>query len=507
MAAAIAAVDPLDAVRVVLQGPLGMTHQCATRFVNTAGIASMNDFMILQPTDAKDTIKRHNEAHSTTQLRQYQLGITYQKKFEGFLYWYHDKRRRQQLVVAAEFTEAMMIESMEKGRTESVAKETEQKDLHPGKIETGSGWFGWSERAESALIAMIGCSGQGPLYRVIREDRPPGWVPPNDTMRLCYELPLNGIAYDLDNRQVWHLLQRWSITDPIYNWLKVFEATEDGRGAWRALKDQLEGTASINARANEARRILGNGQGSAQWTSEYGGVNFVAYSTNLQQGYTADEKCYGHPTPAQAKVQRLLDGMKPGDKQVQITIAKSYVADNLMGDWIGACQYLQAKVDEAFPPRQSHGRKRGFRQVSQTGSSGRGGRHGRGGGRRRGRGNYGKARRGGGDNVINGVDISDPSKNFSQKEFNDLGEDGRAEVYRRRKEWRNNNRNNNSGNDSQGQQDGNRAVQQLNVQGNVGNDDASALTQNSGVVPQAQGSNNSQDRNRGGSNGDSIGRR
>jgi hypothetical protein len=210
MAAAIAAVDPLDAVRVVLQGPLGMTHQCATRFVNTAGIASMNDFMILQPTDAKDTIKRHNEAHSTTQLRQYQLGITYQKKFEGFLYWYHDKRRRQQLVVAAEFTEAMMIESMEKGRTESVAKETEQKDLHPGKIETGSGWFGWSERAESALIAMIGCSGQGPLYRVIREDRPPGWVPPNDTMRLCYELPLNGIAYDLDNRQVWHLLQRWS---------------------------------------------------------------------------------------------------------------------------------------------------------------------------------------------------------------------------------------------------------------------------------------------------------
>jgi hypothetical protein len=45
----------------------------------------------------------------------------------------------------------------------------------------------------------------------------------------------------------------------------------------------------------------------------------------------------------------------------------------------------------------------------------------------------------------------------------------------------------------------------LNV--NNGNDDASALTQNSGVVPQAQGSNNSQDRNRGGSNGDSIGRR
>ena len=164
MAAAVAAVDPLDAVRTVLQGPLSMTQQCATRFCNTAGIESMDDFMILHAKDAKDTIKRHNEAHSTAQLRQYQLGITYQKKLEGFLYWYHDKRRRQQLIVAAEFTRGVTIESMEKFRTETVAKDTEQKDLHPGNIETGSGWFGWSERAESALIAMIGCSGQGPLY-------------------------------------------------------------------------------------------------------------------------------------------------------------------------------------------------------------------------------------------------------------------------------------------------------------------------------------------------------
>ena len=506
MAAAV--INPLDAVRIVLEGPLGLTQQCATRFINTAGITSMDDFMMLQPEDAKDIVKRHNEAHSTGQLRQFQLGITHQKKIQGFLYWYHDKRRRQQIVIATEFTQAEMVNSMAKERATSVARETEQKDLNPGQIETGSGWFAWCERAESALIAMEGRSRDGPLFRVIRPTQPAGWLAPNDTIRLCYDLPLTGIGFDQDNRQVWQLVQRWAIKDTIYHWLKPYEVTEDGRGAWMALKNQLEGTAAINARANEANRILGSGQGAAGWTTEYGGT-FVAYSTRLQQAFTSNEKCHGMVTPSQAKVQRLLDGMRPSDKQVQMTIAKSHVADNLMHDWIGACQYLQAKVDEAFPPKPTHGRKRGFRQVSQTGSSGRGGRHGRGGGRQRGRGR-GRGGRGR-SNVINGVDISDFTRNFTEQEFADMGSDGRREVHRRRKELRNNgnsNNDNNSGNGNQSQQNGNRAVQQLNVQENSGNDDASALTQNTGaIVPYNNGNNNSQDRNRGGTNADSIGRR
>ena len=46
--------------------------------------------------------------------------------------------------------------------------------------------------------------------------------------------------------------------------------------------------------------------------------------------------------------------MRPSDKQVLIAIAKSHVADNLMHDWVGAVQYLQAKVDAAFPPPRKH---------------------------------------------------------------------------------------------------------------------------------------------------------
>ena len=78
-------------------------------------------------------------------------------------------------------------------RADTVARDTETKDLNPGPIDTKGGWFQWCERAESAMIAMLGMSRQGPLYRVIRPDREPGWTAPNPTIKLCYDLSLQGI--------------------------------------------------------------------------------------------------------------------------------------------------------------------------------------------------------------------------------------------------------------------------------------------------------------------------
>ena len=381
-AAAAVAVDPLDEIRVVLTGPIGLSAQCANRFLSVAGIARLDDFEMFMPNDAETIIKRHNEANQSAANRQFILGIVPQKKLQGFLYWYHDKAKRNLAINTAEFTVAVMKTSMEMDRAETAAAEVEQKELNPGPIDTGIGYFDWADRVESAMIAMKGRSGQGPLFRVIRPDQPPGWVAPNPTIQLCYDLPLEGIGFDIDNQQTFQLIQRWTIKDPIYNWLKVHELTENGRGAWMSLKAQLEGSASINGRVNEAQRILGSGQGAAFWTNEYT-FKFVDYSTQLQRAYTIYEKCDNVVTPAPTRVRRLLDGMKPNDKQVLIQIAKSYVADNLLRDWIGACQYLQAKVDEAFPPKKTYGNnKRGFRQVSQTGSSNRGGRGGRGNGKR-----------------------------------------------------------------------------------------------------------------------------
>ena len=103
---------------------------------------------------------------------------------------------------------------------------------------------------------------------------------------------------------------------------------------------------------------------------------------------------------------------------------------------------MSTKVTEIFPERvlehnQNHKRKRNIREVRTDGrgqdgggrgrSGGRGGRFGRGGGRGRGRGSY----------VLNGVDVSDVHKDFSQEEMNQLGPAGQSYVFQQRNRDRN----------------------------------------------------------------------
>ena len=57
-----------------------------------------------------------------------------------------------------------MQNSMAKECADTVALETETKDLNPGQVKSGGGWFGWCKHAESAMIAMEGKS----PYRVVR---------------------------------------------------------------------------------------------------------------------------------------------------------------------------------------------------------------------------------------------------------------------------------------------------------------------------------------------------
>ena len=96
-----------------------------------------------------------------------------------------------------------------------------------------------------------------------------------------------------------------------------------------------------------------------------------------------------------------------------------------------AVTYMSSAVARIFPNAQpSSGRykKRGYRNISATG---RGGRHGRGGGRGgRGRGGRGHGGRGRGNNnnKENGVDISDPLRWYSEAEMNKLSQETKKYI-------------------------------------------------------------------------------
>ena len=119
-------------------------------------------------------------------------------------------------------------------------------------------------------------------------------------------------------------------------------------------------------------------------------------------------------------------------------MAKAYVLDNLLRDWLGSVSYMSAKVEIKFPPRWVGGIKhKGNCRISEFDSK-----RGSGGVRERGRGRVHGGRGGhrSGSNShdpdngwFHGVDCSDFRRRFSGKEFDKAGSNGRLFVLNRRK--------------------------------------------------------------------------
>ena len=429
-------VDPLLEVRAVLT-TIGMGAGAGVqRFIDSLNITSMSDFELMHEDEAKSIMEAFNKSHTRAQ----NMGYLVTKKLQGFLYWYHDKLRRQEPIIAAEFTNAAMTTAVQAQRVEDSAKDAEV-EITVGPVDTDLGWWQWKEKFQSKMDNKLGITGI-PLRRVIREDKPQGWTvaqATSDIERLIYQASLTGPDYTKDNASVWAELQSCTIGSPIYEWLRDCDATKDGRTGFQRLENMCEGTDASNKRIVMANRALSlnHTAGGLFYSNEYA-FKYSSYTTKLHEAYQTIAR-YRNDTADETKVQRMLDGINVSNSMI-ITMAKSHVTDVLLGDWMGAVQYMSTKVTLEFPPTSSKKRKFGggrggdSRRISQAGrgrGQGRGGRGGRGrGGRGRGRG------RGGGRNsngsVFNGVDVSDYTRQFSNNEMTQMGYEGRAHVYNKR---------------------------------------------------------------------------
>ena len=140
-------------------------------------------------------------------------------------------------------------------------------------------------------------------------------------------------------------------------------------------------------------------------------------------------------------VERMLKDIQISDSIV-ITMAKSHVTDNFLGNWAQACQYMATKIALEFPHKTQSGKRKALnqRRISKVGR-GPGGRDGRGRGRRGrgGRDGHGRGRgHGGGQGrgnrvTFNNVDVTNYTRNFSDDEFTCMGAKGRAYVNSRRR--------------------------------------------------------------------------
>ena len=147
------------------------------------------------------------------------------------------------------------------------------------------------------------------------------------------------------------------------------------------------------------------------------------------------------------KVEKLLKMIKC--QEGELLAAKVVIDQQYPRDVVGACGYFSQQVAHIHGPaqleyKQQRGKKRGIYAIdSRAGRGGRGrGCTGNRGGR--GRGGAGRGRGGNNTNVINGIDISNPTRNFTSQEWEALGP-GRALVMQMRNRANGQNNNNNGG--------------------------------------------------------------
>ena len=159
-------------------------------------------------------------------------------------------------------------------------------------------------------------------------------------------VPLHGPGYNTNNRSVWHKIQNFCIRTTPYNWIKKFEANEDGRAAWLALIQQYEGTDSENKRiilANQAIS-LHTKQGLLYKNKQI--LSFAKYTAGLQAEFAASVK-YQNKVTQETMVQQLINGIKT-EINLNITLANTKVKNNKLGNWIGAVSYMATKITKAF---------------------------------------------------------------------------------------------------------------------------------------------------------------
>ena len=171
----------------------------------------------------------HNDRYRTAAQK---IGFPVQKKIKGFLYWYHDRIRRQEPINPADFTVARMKTAIKECAVGAARKTAEYTEITVGKIKTDMLWWDWKDRFICRLDNKDGALG-APISHVIRPTMPPNWTvaqAKNDTKRLIHSVSHAGPEFVIDNATVWSKLQNCTIDHPIYAWLREFDDTKDGKG-------------------------------------------------------------------------------------------------------------------------------------------------------------------------------------------------------------------------------------------------------------------------------------
>ena len=313
-----------------------IANRQTTQFITLHHVVSIDDFVRLEPRQAKDMVKASNSRNPANSM-----GILVQNNLTGLIWYCKDMARRglpldpfaitPDDLMDGHLAYEAYVQNKEKGdNIKSLEKWSEKTDFDD-----------WDRKVTETLSLIYGRQ-YCPIAYVIRPDKPQGWDPvvdaATDYERLMYQLPLAGIAYNRDNETVFSYIQLAVLQTPAETWIFDAVAGRDGRAAMRALRSHYEGEAELDVRAAKAQQTLD----TIAYTSERN-MSFESMITTLNKAYNVLKK-QGQEFTDKSKVEQLAKRIRNPSKDIRITVAVETMATQHRTDYTAATQYITSRM-------------------------------------------------------------------------------------------------------------------------------------------------------------------
>jgi hypothetical protein len=391
-----------------------------TRLIEYEGIEEVDQLAIYDDKEIESMADRN--AKRTPANTRIQFGLARTKTLKAIVHWVRKKSREGINCDLRELTPAFISELILELNADAGKDKVDLKLYYPDAF-VANDYKNWIKKVTNYLDSRMGKAGV-PLSYVIRATDADPESAPDEYTRALWAASFQTRQYRDDNREVYHLFKDLLTRTEGQTWFEKVK-DGDGRAAHLLLREHYVGEAHDQRRAASALAKLEN----LFWKNE-SSFPFEKYLTRLNEAFMEMEDAEQPLYPAQ-KVQWLIRGVKNDDIQVQTTIG--IIRDRYLTNFDEACLTLSRTISSRFASIEPGKNKRSIGAVNtNTGRGGRGARGGRGRGRHSSRG--GRHSGGGRMNVVmNGVDVTDVTRNFTSDDWDKLRAcGGHTYVYQRR---------------------------------------------------------------------------
>jgi hypothetical protein len=407
------------------------------------GFSSIKDLGDIKMKDVNEMCKKISGLSAA--CRGVRIGLVLVRRFKGFVFWVRDHQHRGQVPNEEDWNLDVCKEALEAMDMEDQRKDEDSKIDPPGKLKDHE-WLAWNLRLENFLNSRLGASNV-PLNYISRKEIPDTYEFENDEETLIHSCPLIGPVFDSDNRMDFGIIKQALSDTPNWDWIKSLNRAQNGRATMEQLRNHFNGPGEVEKCIATAQKSMEG----LHYKSE-SVFSFSSYITALNAAYKTLEESR-EPVSERMKVSTMLDGIKNQNAYLTSAIQIICTKPETKTNFIVAANELSEQIAIIFPgetrkPYQI-GRGRG-RQISSMRGGHRGGR-GTGGGRGYSRGGRGGGYRGGrsgrggrngyggrsrGNTSMDGVDVTDVTRSFTNQEWGQLSGDTRRHIHEEREKKR-----------------------------------------------------------------------